>query len=71
MDIWHLLGTLISAIGIMVIFLGKEIITPEGTVVGKVVDMKLDLIKSQIWMIVEDKGHLSMVPSERIASMFR
>lgn len=71
MDIWHLLGTLISATGLMVMFWGKEIISPEGNVLGKVVDIKLDLTKSKIWMIIDDQEHWFMVPSEKITSMFR
>lgn len=69
MNIWHMLGTLISAIGLMEVLLGKEVTTPDGASLGVAADIKLDLIQDKIWMVVENQGRWSIIPSEQIASL--
>jgi len=69
MNIWQILGTLISAIGLMEVLLGKEVATPDGANLGVAADIELDLMRDKIWVMVENQGQWSTIPSEQIASL--
>ncbi len=50
---------------------GKEVTTPDGANLGVAADIKLDLMQNKIWVMVENQGRWSMIPSEQIASSSR
>jgi len=69
MNIWQILSALIAAIGLMELLVGKEVTTPDGANLGVAADIKLDLMHDKIWLVVEDQGRWSTIPSEQIASL--
>ncbi len=48
MYIWQNLRTLINAMGLMQVLLGKEVTTPDGVTLGLAADLKLDLEQNKI-----------------------
>ena len=69
MKIWQILDTLIEAIVLMETLLGKKITTLDGDVLGTAADIKLDLMRDEIWVMVEYQGRWSMISSNQIASL--
>ncbi len=67
MDLWQDLQTLMIAVGLMQVLLGKEVMTADGVGVGLAADLKLDLKHHKIWVLVEKQGTWSSIPSEQIA----
>ena len=57
MHIWRMLGNLIVAMGLMEVLSGKKITTLDGTILGVVVDIKLDSMLGKIWVMVDGKEH--------------
>ena len=66
MNIWQMLGMLITAVALMDILLGKEVNTPDGSNLGVAADIKLDFQKGKIWVIVKDRERWRMIPGEQI-----
>jgi sporulation protein YlmC with PRC-barrel domain len=69
MRFWRILCTLVSAIRLMDILSGKEIIATSGAILGVVVDIKLDLSLGKILAIVDNEGSFHMIPSEQISPL--
>jgi sporulation protein YlmC with PRC-barrel domain len=69
MRFWRIFCTLLSAIRLMDILSGKEVIATSGAILGVVVDIKLDLRLGRILAIVENEGSFHMIPSEQISGM--
>jgi hypothetical protein len=66
MNIWHTLRTLMEAVALTEIILGKDVATPGGASLGTAVDIELDLMRNKIWVTVENQGRWSRIPSEQI-----
>jgi hypothetical protein len=69
MKIWQILDTLIEAIVLMETLLGKKITTLDGDVLGTAADIKLDLMRDEIWVMVEYQRQWSRISSKQIASL--
>lgn len=68
MNIWQILATLMKAIVLMELLLGKEITTPDGASLGIAADVKLDLMRHKIWVMIKHQGQWSMTPGEELLS---
>jgi sporulation protein YlmC with PRC-barrel domain len=62
------LTTLVDAIFLMEIVLGKEVITPEGDTLGRATDIKIDFKQGQIWVLIKDKEDWLKISSKQISS---
>jgi hypothetical protein len=69
MKILRMLKTLITAKGLEVLLLGKEVTMPSGASLGMVVGIKRELAQDKIWMVVDKQGQEVMIPIEQIASV--
>jgi hypothetical protein len=64
-----MLKTWVTAKGLEVLLLGKEVNMPGGVSLGVVVAIKKELAQDRIWMVVEDQDQESRIPIEQIASV--
>ena len=69
MSILRMLKTLVTAKGLEVLLLGKEVAMPHGVAVGVVVAIEKELAEDKIWMVVEAQGQKSRIPIEQIATV--
>jgi hypothetical protein len=69
MNIWRMLKTLVTAKGLEVLLLGKEVVMPDGASLGVVIGIKKELAQDKIWMVVGNQGHEMIIPIEQIASV--
>ncbi len=69
MKIWQMLGTLFTSIWLAELLLGKEVTMPDGASLGIAADIKLDLEQDKIWVVINNHGEWSIIPSEQIASL--
>ena len=69
MKIWQILNTLIEAIVLMETLLGKKITTLDGDVLGTAADITLDLMRDEIWVMVEYQGRWRRISSKQIPSL--
>lgn len=69
MNILRILKTMITARGLEVLLLGKEVTTPKEVGLGIVTAIKKKLSQDKIWMVVDNQGQESIVPIEQIASV--
>ncbi len=69
MKILRMLKTLVTAKGLEVLLLGKEVTMPDGASLGEVVNIKKELSQDKIWMAVDNLGQEMIIPIERIASV--
>ncbi len=67
MKIWQNLRTLLNAVGLMQVLLGKEVTDSDGATLGLAADLKLDLERNEIWVMVENQGTWSTIPTEQVA----
>ena len=67
MYIWQNLRTLINAMGLMQVVLGKKVTTSDGVTLGLAADLKLDLEQNKMWVMVENQGTWGTIPTEQIA----
>ncbi len=67
MKIWQNLRTLSNAMGLMQVLLGKEVTSSDGVTLGLAADLKLDLEQNKIWVMVENQGTWTTIPTEQIA----
>ncbi len=61
MNTWQKLETILEAILLTELLLDKEVFTPDGTKLGKAIDVELDLDQGQIWVIVHDQGEWNRI----------
>jgi len=64
-----MLKTLITAKGLEVLLLGKEVTMPDGVSLGVVARIKKELPQDKIWMVVDNQGQESIIPIEQIISV--
>jgi len=69
MNILRMLKTLITAKGLEVLLLGKEVTMPDGVSLGVVARIKKELPQDKIWMVVDNQGQESIIPIEQIISV--
>jgi len=69
MKILRIVKTLVIVKGLKVLLLGKEVILPDGTSLGAVVDIWKELSQDMIWMVIDNLGQESTIPIEQIAGV--
>ena len=69
MKILRMLKTLITAKGMQVLLLGKEVTMPDGASLGAVIAIKRELSQDKIWMMVGNQGHEMIISIEQIANV--
>lgn len=72
MNLWQILGAYIEAIVLIVLMEAlpvKDVSTPDGANLGTAADIKPDLMRTRLWVIVEHKGWCTSIPSKQIASL--
>ena len=69
MSVLRMLKTLVTAKGLEVLLLDKEVTMPHGVAVGVVVAIEKELAEDKIWMVVEAQGQKSRIPIEQIATV--
>ena len=69
MEIWHILGTLITAIALMELLPGKEVTMPDRASLGVVTDIKAALAQDKIWVVLKGQSRWSMIPLEQIVGL--
>lgn len=69
MNILQKLKTMITARGLEVLLLGKEVTMPDGVSLGVVVRIKKELPQDKIWMVVDNQGQESIIPIEQVVSV--
>ena len=69
MKILRMLKTLVTAKGVEVLLLGKEVTMPDGASLGVVIGIKRELSQDKIWMAVDNLGQEMIIPIEQIASV--
>jgi len=69
MKILRILKTMVTAKGLEVLLLGKEVTVPNGVSLGMVVAIKKELSQDKIWAVVNNLGQESVLPIEQIASV--
>jgi hypothetical protein len=67
MKILQMLKTMITARGLEVLLLGKEVTTPNDASLGIVTSIKKELSQDKIWMVIDNLGRESLIPIEQIA----
>ena len=67
MKILKMLKTMITARGLEVLLLGKEVTTPSNVSLGIVTAIKNELSQDKIWMLIDNLGQESLIPIEQIA----
>ena len=66
MKILRMLKTLVTAEGLKVLLLGKEVALPGDVSLGVVVDIKKELVQDRLWMVIDNLGQRNIVPIEQI-----
>jgi len=69
MKILRILKTMVTAKGLEVLLLGKEVTVSNGVSLGVVVAIKKELSQDKIWAVVNNLGQESVLPIEQIASV--
>ena len=69
MKILRMLKTLVTAKGLEVLLLGKEVTMPDGIRQGVIIGIKNELSQDKIWMVVDNQGQEMIIPIEQIASV--
>jgi hypothetical protein len=69
MKILRMLKTWVTAKGLEVLLLGKEVTLPDGASLGLVAAIKRELSQDKIWMVVDNQGQEMIIPIEQIASV--
>ena len=69
MNILQILRTLVTARGLEVLLLDKEVTTSSGATLGVVVGIKRELSQDKIWVVVNNLGQENILPIEQIASV--
>ena len=67
MKLLQMLKTMLTAIGLEVLLLGKEVTAPNDVSLGIVTSIKKELPQDKIWMVIDNLGRESLIPVEEIA----
>jgi hypothetical protein len=69
MKILRMLKTMVTARGLEVLLLSKEVIMPDGVSLGVVTAIKKELSQDKIFMVINNRGQKNLLPIEYIASV--
>ena len=69
MKILQMLKTLVTVRGLKVLLLGKEVALLGDVTLGVIVDIKRELRRDSIWMVIDNLGQEMIMPIERIGSV--
>ena len=69
MKIVQMLKTVITARGLEVLLLGKEVTMPDGASLGAVTAIKKGLSQDKIWMVIDSLGQKRIIPIEQVANV--
>jgi hypothetical protein len=64
-----MLKTLVTARGLEVLLLSKEVAMPSDIRLGVVTAIKKELSQDKIWMVIKNQSQELMIPIEQIASV--
>ena len=67
MKILQMLKTMITARGLEVLLLGKEVTAPNDVSLGIVTSIRNELSRGKIWMVIDNLDRESLIPIEEIA----
>jgi hypothetical protein len=67
MKLLQMLKTMLTARGLEVLLLGKEVTAPNDVSLGIVASIKKELPQDKIWMVIDNLGRESLIPIEQIA----
>jgi hypothetical protein len=71
MKLLQMLKTIITARGLEVLLLGKEVTASNDVSLGIVTSIKKELSQDKIWMVIDNLGRESLIPIEEIARVAR
>jgi hypothetical protein len=60
---------MLTAKGLEVLLLGKEVTMPDGTSLGVATAIRKEFSQDKLWMVVDNQGQESILPIEYIASV--
>ncbi|MDY7018927.1 MAG: hypothetical protein SU899_02460 [Chloroflexota bacterium] len=69
MKILGILKTWLTARGLKILLLNKEVILPNGVSIGVVAAIRREMSQDKIWMVIDNLGQESMIPIEQIVSV--
>lgn len=69
MKVWQILCTIIEAILLNEVLLGKRVTKLDGTMLGTAADINLDLMQGTIWVILEYQGQWRRISTKQISSL--
>ena len=69
MKIVQMLKTAITARGLEVLLLGKQVSMPDRGSLGAVTAIKKELSQDKIWMVIDNLGHKRIIPIEQVANV--
>ena len=69
MQLLRMLKILVTAKGLEVLLLGKEVTLPDGASLGVVAAIKRELWQDKIWMVIDNLGQEMIMPIEQIANV--
>ena len=69
MKMLQMIKTMLTAKGLEVLLLGKEVTMPDGASLGVATAIRKELSQDKLWMVVDNQGQESIVPIEQIASV--
>ena len=67
MKLLQMLKTIITARGLEVLLLGKEVTAPNDVSLGIVTSIRKELSQDRIWMVIDNLGRESLIPIEGIS----
>jgi hypothetical protein len=67
MKLLQMLKTMMTARGLEILLLGKEVTAPNNVSLGIVTSIKKELSQDKIWMVIDNLGRESLIPIEEIA----
>ena len=67
MKLMQILKTMITARGLEVLLLGKEVTASNDVSLGTVTSIRNELSQDKIWMVIDNLGRESLIPIEEIA----
>ncbi len=71
MKLLQMLRTMITARGLEVLLLGKEVTAPNDVSLGIVTSIQKELSQDKIWMVIDNLGRENLIPIEEIARVAR
>ena len=67
MNLLQILKTMITARGLEILLLGKEVTASNDASLGIVTSIRKELSQDKIWMVIDNLGRERLIPIEEIA----